>query len=45
MWKDHRDKHKQMIALRQREAIKILIDGDYALTFHLPSYSYRIWTE
>lgn len=45
MWKDHSEKHKPMVALWQRETIKILIDGDYALTFHLPSYSYHIWTE
>ena len=45
MWKDNHDKHKLMIALRQRESIKILIDGDYALTFHLPSYSCHIWNE
>jgi hypothetical protein len=27
-----------------RETIKVLIDDDNALTFHLPSYNWNTWT-
>ena len=44
MWKDHSDNIANSSVTAKRN-YKILIDGDYALTFHLPSYSYYIWTE